>query len=188
MTLGWSRRRVRYRRIQPVVLVLNELSRATEDEMRGIEKTGLFIAAAAVAASAACGNRHTADDGLARDLSAVGSASSDLQLTPRGGTSQTVVSAIEAGPTSAPKRTAAKPAAKPVSHPAPPRAAPQRTVPPPVTVVQSAPAPQQAAPAPQEKPAEPPPLPPFPDAQGKGRDRGSITEAQIFQRMPWIRP
>jgi hypothetical protein len=156
--------------------------------MRGIEKSGLFIAAAAVVASTACGNRPTRDDGLARDLSAAGNAGSEFQLTPRGGTSQTVVSAIEGGPTSAPKRATPKPEAKPVSHPAPLRATPERTAPPPVTVVQSAPTPQQPAPAPQEKAMEPPPLPPFPDAPGRGRDRGSATEGQIFQRMPWIRP
>ncbi len=172
--------------------VFNQTSRAMEDEMRGIEKTGLFIAAASVVATAACGNRHTpADDGLARDLAAVGSASSDLQLAPRGGGSQTVVSAIEAGPASAPQRAAKKPAVKPVTHPAPLRAAPQRPTTPPVTVVQSAPQPAQPAPAPQEKAGEPAPLPPFPDAQGAGktRQRGTYgTEAEIFQRMPWIRP
>jgi len=156
--------------------------------MRGMQKTGLFMAAAAVVGSAACGNRHTAsDDGLARDLAAVGSASSDLQLAPRGGGSQTVVSAIEAGPTAAPKKAAKKPAVKPVTHPAPLRAAPERQAPPPVSVAQQAPPPAQPAPKPQEKEADPAPLPPFPDAQ-RGRDRGSSTEAQIFQRMPWIRP
>ena len=159
--------------------------------MRGTRKAGLFIAAAAVVGSTACGNRHTTDDGLARDLSAVGSPSSDLQLAPRGGGSQTVVSAIEGGPTSAPVRAARAPAVRPVSHPAPLRAAPRQAAPPPVTVVQSAPAPQAPAPAPQTKPAEPAPLPPFPDAQGAGKapQHGKYgTEAQIFQHMPWIRP
>jgi hypothetical protein len=157
-----------------------------------MQKTGWFIAAAAVAGSAACGNgRSATDDGLARDLAAVGSATSDLQLAPRGGGSQTVISAIEAGPTSAPNTATRKPAVKPVTHSAPLRAAPQQTAPPPVSVAQQAPSPAAPAPATHEKAAEPPPLPPFPDAQGAGkaRQRGTYsTEAQIFQRMPWIRP
>jgi len=146
--------------------------------MRGMQKSGLFVAAAAVVASAACGNRGTATD----------DARSDLELAPRGGNTQTVVSAIEAGPASAPKKAATKPVVKPVTHPAPLRAAPQRQAPPPVSVAQQAPPPAQPAPVPQAKAAEPPPLPPFPDAPGKGRDRGSSAEGQIFQRMPWIRP
>jgi len=145
--------------------------------MRGMQKAGLFIAAAAVVGSAACGNRNTSAD----------DRSSDLELAPRGGNTQAVVSAIEAGPTAAPKKTAPKKVVKPVSHPAPLRAAPL-PAPPPVKVAQQAPPPAQPAPAPQEKERDPAPLPPFPDAPGKARDRGSSTEAQIFQRMPWIRP
>jgi hypothetical protein len=157
--------------------VLNQLSRATEEDMRGMQKSGLFIAAAAVVASGACGNRNSASD----------VKTSDLELAPRGGNAQAVVSAIEAGPAAAPKTASPQKVVKPVSHPAPLRAAPL-PAPPPVKVAQQAPPPAQPAPAPQEKERDPAPLPPFPDAQGKARDRGSSTEGQIFQRMPWIRP
>lgn len=156
--------------------------------MRGAQKVGRFIGAVAIVATAACGNRSTkVDDALARDLQAVGRAGSDLQLAPRGGAPQTVVSAIEGGPTAAPVHAAKKPAAKPVTHPAP-----QRSTPAPATraVVQAEQAPQSPAPQPQ-KSAEPDPLPPFPDAQGAGkaRQKGTYsTEADIFRRMPWIRP
>jgi hypothetical protein len=145
--------------------------------MRGTQKVGLFVAIAAVAATAACGNRSSqADDDLA----------SDLQLAPRGGSAQTVVSAIEAGPKAAPVHTAHKPVAKPVSHAAPLRAAPRQPAPAPSTAVVQTP-----SPAPSEKSAEPAPLPPFPDAQGAGRERQRgiySTEAEIFKKMPWIRP
>jgi hypothetical protein len=112
------------------------------------------------------------------------------------------VSAIEAGPAAAPERAVRKPVTKPVTHAAPLRAAPRQPSPAPsASVAQREPAPSapavQREAAPQRAPvaAEPapdpknvPPLAPFPDAQGKGRDRGAGTEAQIFQRMPWIRP
>jgi len=161
------------------VLVFNPASRAREDQMRGSQKASLFIAALAVVATAACGNRSSSDGD---DLS------TSLELAPRGGSSQAVVSAIEAGPTAAPTHAAHKPVAKPGSHPAPLRAAPQQVAPAPKAAVVEAP--QQPAAQPQKQ-TEPDPLPPFPDAQGAGkeRQRGKYgTEADIFRRMPWIRP
>ncbi|MGH7615678.1 MAG: hypothetical protein ACREPM_00445 [Gemmatimonadaceae bacterium] len=155
---------------------------------RGTQMVGRVIVAVVVVGAAACGNRGSkVDESLSRDLARVGTAGSDLQLAPRGAGQQVVVSAIEGGPTSAPAHTVKKPAAKPVTHPAPLRAAPQQTAPSPsAAVVQAEPAPH-ATPQP---PAEPAPLPPFPDAQGAGRarDHGASTEADIFRRMPWIRP
>jgi hypothetical protein len=158
--------------------VFNDVSRVMEDDrMRGAQKVGLFVAFAAAAATAACGNRgSSSDDDLA----------SDLQLAPRGGSAQTVVSAIEAGPKAAPVHAAHKPVAKPASHPAPLRAAPQRSAPAPSAAVAQTTQP----PAPSEKSSEPAPIS-FPDAQGAGRERqrGTYsTEAEIFKRMPWIRP
>src|SRR5207244_2662336 len=79
------------------------LARELEELMRGSQKAGLIIAAFGIAATAACGNRtSSADDDLARDIAAAGSASSSLQLAPHGGSAQTVVSAIEGGPSAAP--------------------------------------------------------------------------------------
>src|SRR5262249_3078731 len=98
------------------VLVFNPASRAREDQMRGTQKASLFIAGLAVVAAGACGDRSSTDGD---DLSP------SLELTPRGGSSQAVVSAIEAGPTAAPTHAARKSVAKPVTHPAPLRAAPQ---------------------------------------------------------------
>lgn len=154
--------------------------------MRGTQQASLLIGAVAIVATAACGNRGSDDD----------VPGTGLELAPRGGTAQTVVSAIESAPAASPSRAVRKPVtksiaapvAKPVSHPAPRRAAPERVTPAPrATVVETAP--QETAPAPRK--AEPDPLPPFPDAQGAGkaRQQGSYgTEADIFRRMPWIRP
>lgn len=163
--------------------------------MRGTQKAGLVVMVVVGVAATACGNtRSKVDDSLSRDLAAAGGAASDLQLAPRGGSAQTVVSAIEAGETSAPKAAVHKPVAKPVTHEAPLRAAPQQTAPAPsASVAQAQPAPQPVAPAPNSAQAsrDVPPLPPFPDAQGAGKARQAGkygTEAEIFQRMPWIRP
>jgi len=147
--------------------------------MRATQKAALFVAGLAIVATAACGNRSSSDnDDVAHDL----------ELVPRTG-SQTVVSAIEGTPTATPARIARKPAAKPASHPAPLRAAPARTAPAPrVTVVET---PRETPSRAQPKTVEPEPLPPAPDAQGAGkaRQQGSYgTEAEIFRRMPWIRP
>jgi hypothetical protein len=116
-----------------------------------------------------------------------------LELAPRGGSAQTVVSAIEGGPTAAPARAAHKPVAKPVTHAAPLRAAPQQqpTPAPSVSVVQREPAPQPAPaaePAPAVDPKNVPPLPPFKDSPARGGDRAAGTEGRIFQNAPWIRP
>lgn len=165
--------------------------------MHGTQKMGLIMTAAAAVAASACGNKNSSvDNGLARDLAAAGGASSDLQLAPRGGTAQTVVSAIEGGPTAAPTHAVRKPVVKPVTHAAPLRAAPATAAPAPkASVAQAQPAAQSPTPASTPAPAQAsrdvPPLPPFPDAQGSGkaRQRGTYgTEAEIFQRMPWIRP
>ena len=149
-------------------------------------------AAAAFAGLAACsGGTKPMDDGLKQDLAAT--SSSSLEMAPAGAKPQVVVSAIEAGPQSAPAPAAHKVIPKPTPKPAPrlasneakpveaPAPAPQITQPAP-----SAPAPQ-AEPAPQPT-REPPPLPPMPSTS-QGRQKGVYkTEGQIFQQMPWIKP
>jgi len=160
-----------------------------------MKRSRVMLGAAVLVAAAACGKKGTGvDDGLSKDLAAVGQAS-DLQLAPRSGPATAVVSAIEAGPTAAPAPAVHKPVVKPVTHPAPLRAEPKaQPAPAPAPVVaEQAPAPR--APQPVERATEDsndvPPLPPFKDAQGSGKDRQKGrygTEGEIFSRAPWIRP
>jgi len=145
--------------------------------------------AAASAVLTACGTSNTAsmDEGLKRDLAAVGGSS--VELAPKPSNQQVVVSAIEGGPQSAPMRASTKKATapKPVT---------KRTQRPVQSVAQApapAPTPVVVAPAPVEaSPVEPAPLPPIqaPVArQPTKRQAGPYkTEAEIFREMPWIRP
>jgi hypothetical protein len=153
------------------------------------ERAGLIVAGLALIGLGACGRSDAAsmDAGLKQDLSAV--SGNSLELAPKGAQPQVVVSAIEAGPTSAPQHVAVhkpaqqkanvKPSPRPVEHVA------QAPAPAPTPVV------QQHAPAPSPT-VEPPPLPPVTQQRAQQpaqRQRGTYkTEAQIFQQMPWIRP
>jgi hypothetical protein len=154
---------------------------------------GRIIAGLAVATLGACGKSGApVDDGLARDLAAV--KSSGLELAPRGGGSQVVVSAIEGGPSAAPARSTRAPASSAARHAAPVRrkAVPSVKAPVPAhqaAVATSAPVPAQRATS--ERAADPAPLPPASSTQNAARERqrGTYsTEAEIFRRMPWIRP
>ena len=154
--------------------------------MNRTRTAGLYIGGFAIVAAAACGKSGSPADGdLAHDLAAAkGSAAPGLELAPRAGNSLVVVSAIEGGPQAAPKRAVA-----PAPRPAAPHAIPQLAAPTPSAAAAATP------PAPQptktsERAADPAPLPP---ASGQGtnreRQRGTYsTEAEIFHRMPWIRP
>src|SRR5437016_2880196 len=80
-------------------------------------RVGLIVAVAALLGAAAC-NRSgpVADDGLKRDLAAVGAGG--LELAPTATRPQVVVSPIEGGPTSTPKRAAPKRTPTPLTRPA----------------------------------------------------------------------
>jgi hypothetical protein len=144
-------------------------------------RVGLIAAAAALIGAAAC-NRSTpvADDGLVRDLAEAGAGG--LELAPTATRPQVVVSSIEAGPTSAPKRAAAKRAPSPAPRPTTRVAAKQRPAPTPST----SPVVTETAPVAESR-AQPSPAPvtrPSPTTQG----RIYKTEAEVFRDMPWIRP
>lgn len=159
-----------------------------------MKRAGLSIAVAGLTVLGACSNKSQAvDESLKADIAAAnGNASpNDLQLAGSSNKSQVVVSAIEGGPESAPKKAApakvAKPSPKPVTHvakqdapvPAPQAQAPREEAPAP------SPAPVQAAPAPQAP--EPAPIQaPVREPQRDGRVYK--TEGEIFRQMPWIRP
>lgn len=147
-------------------------------------RTGLIAGVAALIAAGACSKGGTAvDEGLKSDLAAA--AGSGLELAPKAG-SQSVVSAIEGGPTASPKRTPTrapqprvqKPAARPATRIATARAAaPSRVVT------------QTAAPAPvRAEPAAPAVSRPAPAPVAEQPGRVYKTEAEIFRQMPWIRP
>jgi len=142
-----------------------------------------------LSAVAACGRTDKAvviDDELKRDLAAVGSGS--VELAPKAGQSQVVVSAIEGGPTSAPERSKTPPKTSQ------PRPAATKAVSP-VERVASAPRPAPvSSPATQTSPdvvapVEPAPLPPVkPQPVAPQRSGPYKTEAEIFRQMPWIKP
>ncbi|MGE5102653.1 MAG: hypothetical protein ACM3SX_21910, partial [Deltaproteobacteria bacterium] len=146
-------------------------------------RVGLIAAAAALIGAAAC-NRTApvVDDGLVRDLAEAGAGG--LELAPTAARPQVVVSPIEAGPTSAPKRAAPKRVPSPSPRPTTRVAAKQRPAPTPSAspaVTETAPVAEprvQPSPAPVARPA------PAPTSQG----RVYKTEAQVFRDMPWIRP
>ncbi len=136
------------------------------------------------------------DSGLKQDLAAA--APSSLELAPQTTQAQVTVSAIEAGPESAPKAAAPKKVTKPTTKPAPRVASPRRVqqvakAPTPKTLPQPQIVEAQAAPAPAPKVEAPAPArEPAPLAQPvtpKGRQAGVYsTEAEVFSKMPWIRP
>lgn len=153
-------------------------------------RSGFFFAVAAtLVAATACGkSASSADEALQRDLAAATSASGDLELAPRAARSQMVVSAIEGGPTAAPKRVAAARSSTPapVRRPIQPRktetAAPR-------AAVESAQAPARVNAEPAPGPTvEPPPLPPATRGPSSRQQGTYKTEAEIFRQMPWIRP
>ena len=160
-----------------------------DGNMKTRQVAASFAAAIAVLL-AACGPSNTAsmDEGLKRDLAAVGGSS--VELAPKAANPQMIVSALEGGPTSAPVRAARKPAAtKPVVQPTkrPVQSVAQASTPAP------RPAPVATEPAPVEaSPTEPAPLPPVQKPATRpqpSRQAGPYkTEAEIFKQMPWIRP
>lgn len=150
----------------------------------------LAAASVAMVALAACSKKsQPLDASLKADLAAAAGTNAnvggDIQLAPGGASSRTVVSAIEGGPVSAPKRASAKP----VNHTPRPKPQPKAQT----SVAQNAPAPaatpEPAPSAPVEAPAPAPRPQPQPAEQPQQRQRGTYsTEADIFRRMPWIRP
>jgi hypothetical protein len=161
--------------------------------MSSTTRLGIFAVAATLVAATACGRTAAdTDESLKRDLAAATTSGGDLELAPSGARTQAVISAIEAGPTAAPKRasTAKSITPAPVRRQTQPR--PQKTA---TAAIEAAaepaqaPAPGNAEPAPAPAPTvEPPPLPPA--AKGpSSRQQGTYkTEAEIFRQMPWIRP
>jgi hypothetical protein len=153
-------------------------------------RVGLIAACAALIGAAACNREGSAvaDDALVRDLAAAGAAgASGLELAPSTTRSQVVVSAIEAGETSAPKRATPKQAPRATSHAAPHAAKQQlpNATPKPSPVVAEAPSvPPATEPAPAPAPVITRPAP----AQQPQQHGVYKTEAEIFRQMPWIRP
>lgn len=140
---------------------------------------GSFAAAIGVLLTACSrSNTKSMDDGLKQDLAAV--SGSSVELAPKAGNQQMIVSAIEGGPQSAPAHASAK---KP-SAPKPVVAPPKR----PTQSVAQAPTPAPV----NASPVEPAPLPPAPapvERRESRRQTGPYkTEAEIFRQMPWIRP
>jgi hypothetical protein len=155
-------------------------------------RVGLIAACAALIGAAACNKDGSAvaDDSLVRDLAAAGAAgASGLELAPSTTRPQVVVSAIEAGETSAQKRAAPKQAPHPASRATPHVAKQQLPTPTakPSPVVAEAPsAPPAAEPVPTPAPITTRPTPaPAQQPQQRGVYK---TEAEIFRQMPWIRP
>jgi hypothetical protein len=133
----------------------------------------LAIIAAVSVAACSRDRQNAVDPSLAADLQAVSgsSASGALELAPASAKSRMVVSAIEGGPTAAPKRASVKLVARPTPRPAPRVAAQVEEVPVEAPAPTPAPAPVQQAPAPTQ------------------RQPGVYkSEAEIFRQMPWIKP
>jgi hypothetical protein len=147
-------------------------------------RVGLIAGIAALIGAAACNKSGpVADDGLKRDLAAA--SASGLELAPTASRSQVVVSAIEAGPMSAPKRMSPRRAPSPAPRGMSRVNAKQTRSPAP------APAPVAAEPAPvaERSATEPTPAPvPRPASAASQEHRVYKTEAEIFRDMPWIRP
>jgi hypothetical protein len=156
-----------------------------------MKRAGLAAAVAALIGAGACSNKaQPVDASLRADLEAAGGSTSDLQLAPTSAKSQVVVSAIEGGPESAPKKAATKP----IPHPSPKptiHVAQQRSrAPAPVAKADNAaPAPAQQAPVIEAPaPAEAPAAAPAPAQAPREDHRVYKTEGEIFKQMPWIRP
>jgi len=145
-------------------------------------RIGLIAAGAALIGAAACNrSRPVADDGLARDIAAA--AGGGLELAPSSNRAQVVVSPIEAGPMSAPKRSTANRTPAPAPRPTTRVAARHTPAAEPAPI--EAESPRVVAP-----PAEPPSPTPVtrPAPQSNTRGRVYKSEAEIFRDMPWIRP
>jgi hypothetical protein len=147
-------------------------------------RAGLIAGIAALIGAAACNRSSSvADDGLKRDLAAAGS--SGLELAPSTARPQMIVSPIEAGPGSAPKRAAPRRAPSP-SPRATVRVAAKHT---PARAPAPSPITNEAAPVASAPAAEPAPAPTPRPSPAPSQDRRVYkTEAQIFRDMPWIRP
>jgi hypothetical protein len=146
--------------------------------------SSLIAAGSALIGVAACGRgNEPMDSDLKQDLAAVGAGTS-VELAPRAGQSQLVVSPIEAGPTSAPVRMAHKPTAKPTQHSALRIAANVDPAPEPAPH----PVVKQPAPSAPSRTAEPAPLPPVAKQPAQRQPGTYKTEGDIFRQMPWIRP
>ena len=138
-------------------------------------RVGLIAGIAALIGAAACNKSGpVADDGLKRDLAAA--SASGLELAPTASRPQVVVSAIEAGPMSAPKRTSQRRAPSPAPRGTPRVIAKQARSPAPVA--EPSPAETTPAPAPISRPA----------SAASQQHRVYKTEAEILRDMPWIRP
>ena len=147
-------------------------------------RAGLIAACTALTAAAACNKTNSSQpmtDDLKQDLVAATSVQP-----------QVVVSAEEAGETSAPVHAAPRRIPRPTTKPAPhlasdrnPAPAPAPT---PARIVTQAPAPQPQQPAAASDPA--PPVAPAAQAPHPAeRQRGVYkSEGEIFRQMPWIRP
>src|SRR5947207_1912547 len=114
-------------------------------------RVGLIAAVAALIGAAAC-NRGgpVADEGLKRDLAAAGGGG--LELAPTASRSQVVVSSIEGGPSSTPKRASQK--RTPTRSPRPTVRVAERQAPAPAPKsVATEPAPSVAPPTAEQAPA-----------------------------------
>jgi hypothetical protein len=145
-------------------------------------RVGLIAGIATLIGAAACNKSGSvADDGLRRDLAAAGA--SGLELAPTASRSQVVVSAIEGGSTSAPRRTSLRRAPSPAPRGTARVSAKQARSPAP------APGSAEAAPVAEPSPAEPASAPiTRPASAASQQHRVYKTEAEIFRDMPWIRP
>jgi hypothetical protein len=144
-------------------------------------RVGLIAAIAALIGAAACNKSGpAADDSLKRDLAAAGA--SGLELAPTASRPQVVVSAIEAGPMSAPRRTSQRRAPSPAPRGTARVSAKQARSP--------APSPVAAEPAPVAEPSPTQPTPPITRPASAAAPQHGVykTEAEIFREMPWIRP
>jgi hypothetical protein len=149
----------------------------------------VIAAGAALIGAAACNrSRPVADDGLERDIAAA--TAGGLELAPSSNRAQVVVSPIEAGPTSAPRRaspTRAAPKRTPAPAPRTTRVAARQT--PAVARPVSAPVEAESPPVVAPPVAQPSPTPVTrPTAQSSPHGRVYKTEGEIFRDMPWIRP
>jgi hypothetical protein len=150
------------------------------------KRTSLIATVSALIGVAACGKSgKSMDDGLKQDLAAVGG--NGVELAPRMGKSQVVVSAIEAGPTSEPTRApraVRKPATKTIPSPSARVATETHTAP--------APAPaqviEQRAPTASPHATEPAPLPAMARQPAQRQSGTYKSEAEVFRQMPWIKP
>ena len=152
-------------------------------------RIGMVAAAALLAGVAACSNKSpAADPSLAADLKAA--TGGDVELAPQGNPGQVVVSPLEGGPQSAPKKVAPqrvfKPSPRATTRVASQAEAAPAPVPEPTPAV-STPAAPEPAPV-QQAPVAAPVSRPVP-VHAQPRQPGTYkTEAEIFRQMPWIRP